>query len=106
VEAAIREAIALFLDVSADNIDIEIKPEVPNEVDQARRARTALRRAEESAEQATRAAAELLIKQGYTVRDAGSLLGVSPQRISQITAGKLTRSADRAGDVGETKRAA
>jgi predicted RNase H-like HicB family nuclease len=85
VEAMAREAVALMLDVAPDSFEIEVKPEVPSEVTVARQARTALRQAELSAEEATRSAAEALLRQGYTVRDAGELLGISPQRVSQIT---------------------
>lgn len=93
VESTAREAIALMLDVAPGSFEIIVKPEVPGEVTQARQARTALRQAERSAEEATRSAAEALLRQGYTVRDAGELLGISPQRVSQITRG--SRSDDR-----------
>ena len=67
VETMAREAIALMLNVRPDSFDVEVKPDVPGEVVQARRARRELRRAEEAAEQATKAAAQTLLKQGYTV---------------------------------------
>lgn len=102
VEGVVREAIALFLDVAPDGFEVVVKPEVPDEVDQARQARRALRHAEESAERATRAAAEALIKQGLTVRDAGILLGISPQRVSQITSTKTPPTAS----VGEREQTA
>lgn len=88
VEAMAREAIALMLNVSPNTFDVEVKPEVPGEVARARKARTELRRAEESAEEATKSAARALLEKGYTVRDAGKLLGISPQRVSQLTAAK------------------
>lgn len=107
VDETVRQAIALFLDVAPDTFDVEVKPEVPDEVDQARKARNALRRAEESAEHATKTAAETLIKQGYTVRDAGNLLGISPQRVSQITAAKTPpRKAEAVDSAGRKKTAA
>jgi predicted RNase H-like HicB family nuclease len=90
VEAMAREAIALMLNVRPDSFHVEVKPDVPGEVVQARLARRELRRAEEAADQATRAAAQTLLKQGYTVRDAGSLLGISPQRVSQLTSRQRT----------------
>ncbi|MFF5172165.1 helix-turn-helix domain-containing protein [Micromonospora sp. NPDC000089] len=85
VEAMAREAIALMLDIAPDSFDVVVHPEVPGEVARARQARTELRQAERSAEEATRLAARALLSEGYTVRDAGELLGISPQRVSQIT---------------------
>ncbi|MGW4464189.1 hypothetical protein [Micromonospora sp. NPDC004704] len=88
VEAMARDAIAVLLDVSPKSFDIEIHPDVPSEVTTARRARAKLAEAEQSAEQATLKAAKALLEKGYTVRDAGSLLGISPQRVSQLTTQK------------------
>jgi predicted RNase H-like HicB family nuclease len=101
VEPMAREAIALMLDVDVDSFHVEVKPKVPDEVVRARQARSALREAEQSAEEATRHAATELLRQGYTVRDAGKLLGISPQRVSQITASKpSTREKPRADAKG------
>ncbi|WP_329109020.1 type II toxin-antitoxin system HicB family antitoxin [Micromonospora sp. NBC_01699] len=88
VEAMARDAIAALLDVSPESFDIEVRPEVPGEVNAARRARARLVEAERSAEEATVEAARKLLAEGYTVRDAGKLLGISPQRVSQLTASK------------------
>jgi predicted RNase H-like HicB family nuclease len=88
VEAMARDAIAALLDVSPKSFDIEVRPELPGEVTAARRARAKLVEAEQSAEKATVEAAKKLIADGYTVRDAGKLLGISPQRVSQLTAQK------------------
>jgi predicted RNase H-like HicB family nuclease len=89
-----REAIALMLDVAPDTIQVEVTPEVPSPVSQALEARRAARLAEEIAEQATTAAAQALLDDGYTVRDAGALLGLSPQRISQIAPSATKRADD------------
>lgn len=95
VEGMAREAIALMLEVAPDSFEVKVVPEVPQEVANALQARNALRQAERCAEEATRHAAEALLSSGYTVRDAGRLLGISPQRVSQITrsAGKAQRPA-------------
>ncbi|WP_433825741.1 hypothetical protein ACQP2E_26955 [Actinoplanes sp. CA-015351] len=61
-------------------------PEFPGTVTEALRARQAAREADAKAEQATESAVCALLHDGYTVRDAGALLGLSPQRISQIAA--------------------
>jgi predicted RNase H-like HicB family nuclease len=87
-EAMARDAIALMLEVPAESFDIEIAPEIPNEVAEALRAREEYCRAEEEANAATERAAHWLITNGYTVRDAGRLLNLSPQRVSQITSGQ------------------
>lgn len=88
VEDMARDAIALMLDVSPSGIQIEVQPELPDEVTNARRAREELKEAEEAANAATEKAAQWLVGNGYTVRDAGQLLELSPQRVSQITAKK------------------
>ena len=93
VEAMAREAIALMLDVRPDSFEVEVRPEVPRVVARARQARAAQRQAEQSAEAATLSAARELLGQGYTVRDAGALLGISPQRISQLTGKAAVRKA-------------
>jgi predicted RNase H-like HicB family nuclease len=97
VEAMARDAIALFLDVTPDTLAIEVRPEIPAEAAEAVAARTAAREAETWADKLTRAAAAALLAKGYTVRDAGALLGISPQRVSQLTAGPSTRNSAKRG---------
>jgi predicted RNase H-like HicB family nuclease len=92
VEAMVRDAIALFLDVAPDTLAIEVRPEVPAEATEAVAARKAAREAETWADRLTRSAAAALLAKGYTVRDAGALLDISPQRVSQLTAGSSTRN--------------
>jgi predicted RNase H-like HicB family nuclease len=79
-----REAIALMLDVVPDSFDVDLRPEVPDEVTVALNARQEAERAEERANRVTRDAITSLLARGLTVRDAGSLLHLSPQRVSQI----------------------
>jgi predicted RNase H-like HicB family nuclease len=83
-EGMARDAIALMLDVDPATIAVEVRPEQPSVVSRALEARRAARQAEETAERATAAAVQALLDDGYTVRDAGALLSLSPQRISQI----------------------
>ncbi|MEW2441555.1 type II toxin-antitoxin system HicB family antitoxin [Micromonospora marina] len=99
VEAMAREAIALLLDVDPQSFDVDVRPDLPQEVTRARKARSALRKAEETAEEATVTAARALLEKGYTVRDAGALLGISPQRVSQLAPKKAR--ADHAGETNE-----
>ncbi|MFV2020984.1 type II toxin-antitoxin system HicB family antitoxin [Micromonospora sp. LOL_023] len=90
VAAMAREAIALLLDVDPDKVEVDVRPELPGMVSVALDARRAARDADEKAERATATAVLALLRDGYTVRDAGALLGLSPQRISQISARNTT----------------
>lgn len=65
-----RDAIALILDVAPDTVQVEILPEVPNPASKALEAR----RAEETADQATAAAARALLDDGYP--NAGQCSGL------------------------------
>jgi predicted RNase H-like HicB family nuclease len=84
VAAMAQEAIALMLDVDPATVQVEVHPELPATAAQALDARRAAREADAAAEQATATAIQALLGDGYTVRDTGALLGLSPQRISQI----------------------
>lgn len=86
VAAMTREAIALMLDVDPATIRVEVSPELPATATHALDARRVAREAERAAEKATATAVRALLDDGYTVRDTGALLGLSPQRISQIAA--------------------
>ena len=97
VEAMARDAIALFLNVTPDTFAIEVRPEIPAEATEAVAARKAAREAETWADKLTRAAAAALLAKGYTVRDAGALLDISPQRVSQLTAGSSRQKSAKRG---------
>jgi hypothetical protein len=83
-----RDAIAGFLGVAEDSFEIVVAPEVPvalrSMVDEATLARSQAAQAQDVAAQLTRDAAQGLVDEGLTVRDAGVLLGVSHQRIAQL----------------------
>lgn len=85
-----REAIAMALDVSEDSFDIDVHVDLGDELaGQLQRTKqvseaAAAKQAEASARM--RAMAHLLRDQGYTVRDAGRLMDVSSQRVSQLLA--------------------
>ncbi len=89
-EATARDAIAGVLDVASDSFEIIVVPEVPESlrrlVDEATAARSQAARAQDAASQLTRDAAQRLVEEGLTVRDAGALLGMSHQRIAQLVA--------------------
>jgi hypothetical protein len=89
VEAMTRDVVALIRDVPPDTFQVVVEPHVDDDADHAVAAsEAATRRAREVAEEANRlqreAVAILLNKHRLTVRDAGMLLHVSPQRISQL----------------------
>ena len=89
-EAMIREAIALTLEIPEDSFDVVIELQMESlgdlrdPIDDALRARKAAEEAQQASTIAMRHAVRKLRDSGYTARDAGILLGVSNQRISQI----------------------
>ena len=90
LEAAVRDLLAVWLEVPADGFDIEIDPEVPRAaagpLRRARKLRSDVDRLQGEAAGATREAATALLRAGLTLRDAGVLLGVSYQRVAQLVA--------------------
>jgi predicted RNase H-like HicB family nuclease len=85
VEDMARDAIALMLDVPAESFAVEVRPELPPAAARAVEARRAAKDAAKEAEEGTTQAVRELLGDGFTVRDIGAMLGLSPQRISQIT---------------------
>jgi DNA-directed RNA polymerase specialized sigma subunit len=89
-EAMAREVIALVLDVPQDSFDVAVAPELSEE---HRGALAELDRAKEQCAESMAALAErqqkvtlqLVREAGLTVRDAATVLGVSFQRVSQLT---------------------
>jgi predicted RNase H-like HicB family nuclease len=102
-EAMARDAIALFLDVPSDSFDIRIEPVLPRDLQRkVGRARKARDEAEvlqrEAANASAEVAADLVQTAHLTVRDAGRVLGLSHQRITQLlnaASGKGKRSHGR-----------
>ena len=92
VRRRIREALGLWVD-DADNAELVEELRLPHSARQAIRrsaaARVQAERGRENAQQATGAAAQLLVQRlGLGVRDAGELLGLSYQRVQQLVSGK------------------
>jgi predicted RNase H-like HicB family nuclease len=84
----VREALSLDIGDAAFTVEITEKITLPaNARQELARQQTARRRAEEHAQEAmktTKEAARALAKAGLSVRDAGSLLGLTGARVSQI----------------------
>jgi predicted RNase H-like HicB family nuclease len=90
VESMAREVIALMLDVPEHSFDVTVQTDLASlgdlraSIDEARDAREAAELAQDRASTTMRHAVGEIRSSGYTSRDAGMLLGVSNQRISQI----------------------
>ena len=82
-----REAIGLMLDTDPDSIQVVVEPQLPERVqlalDRIAAARAARKAAEEAERGAMQAAARTLTDT-LSQRDAGKIIGVSFQRISQL----------------------
>jgi hypothetical protein len=90
VEATVRDAIALFLNVRPDSFDVRIVPVLPRELQKkVGRVRKVRDEAEVLQRQATMVSAEVaadLVERAHlTVRDAGTVLGVSHQRVDNCS---------------------
>jgi len=108
----VRDAIALFLDVPSDSFDVKIEPvlsrDLQGKVGRARKVRgeaEVLQR--EAAIASAEVAADLVQTAHLTVRDAGRVLGLSHQRITQLlkaASGKGKRSHGRGTRVAGADR--
>ncbi|MHB2023336.1 MAG: hypothetical protein ACYCO3_08410 [Mycobacteriales bacterium] len=108
VEGMTREAIALLLDVPADSFDVSVEPLLDPDVQATVSAATeASEKARGAAKDAGRlqreAARTLLAKYRLTVRDAGTLLRLSPQRVSQLAARPRIHTAPSPSKAGSDK---
>lgn len=90
VEAMARDALALLLDVDPASFAVEVDLELPEAwarvVADARQARTDADAAEKTAQATVRGAAQTLLDAGLSMRDVGSIMGVSHQRVAQLVA--------------------
>lgn len=90
VPAMVADAVSLLEGIPAGEVEVDLEVDLgdPTALDQARRARAqveAAARAQEEAARASRAAvAHLRHRVKLSVRDTAVVLGVSPQRVSQL----------------------
>ena len=104
-ETMVRDYIAVDLDLDPEAFDLEITAEVGDGLDaEVTAVRRDIREAERALAQAaerSRALARALADKGITGRDVARVLGVSPQRVSQLlkagtaTAGSASATARR-----------
>jgi predicted RNase H-like HicB family nuclease len=102
VDATVRDAIALFLDVLPDSFEINIEPVLPRDLQKkVGRVRKVRDEAEvlqrQAATVSAEVAADLVQRAHLTVRDAGRVLGVSHQRVAQLL--KVSAANPRRGRV-------
>jgi predicted RNase H-like HicB family nuclease len=106
-EEAARDAIALMLDIAPDSFDVTIEPELSADeraaIAAAAAANQAAEEAAEAARIAGRRAAEVLTR-SLSQRDAGRILGVSFQRVSQLLQHTSTPRAGRSRRSNRAKR--
>ncbi len=85
-----RDAIAATIGAAPDsftiNVTVDLGDELQAQLDKTQEMARAAERAHVEAAARTRQLARLLKDSGYTARDSGRLMGLSPQRISQLLA--------------------
>lgn len=85
---AMREAIAFVAEVDPATVEVDLRPVVPTAVTEHVQAAAHYREqahgANRSAAQESRAAARALRDSGLSVRDVGTVLGISHQRAHQL----------------------
>lgn len=90
VEATARDLVATYLDVDPETVAITVAIDLPasirSDLDTAARLADDARRLSDDAADRRRAAARELRSRGLTVREIGTVLGVSFQRAQQLLA--------------------
>ena len=95
-EGMVRDYIALDLGVEPDSFDVTITPEVGDGLDQdvaeVRRKISEAEQAQAQAAERSRALVRRLAAMGLSGKDTAKVLGVSPQRVSQLLKASNTGS--------------
>jgi hypothetical protein len=104
-EAMVRDYIHLDTGEAPDSFDVDIVPEVSQELDrqtrEARRAVIAAEKAQQAAAARSREVARGLKGIGLTGREIAVVLRVSPQRVSQLLRHKDARAVEASAKHGE-----
>lgn len=107
-EGMARDALVTMLDLDPESFQVEVVPVLDDEtsavLDDVVQARNELARAQRHAAGATRQAVQVLTRRdGLTMRDAGRVLGVSYQRVAQLSQGQhlLAEQDELAEEIGE-----
>ena len=89
VASMVRDLVVTLTGADPSDVQVDLNVALPGQARRAlRKFVSSQRRARELAARAAedqRAAARELVDAGISVRDAGTVLGVSPQRVSQLT---------------------
>lgn len=90
VPTMVADAVSLVTGIPPEEVDVELAPELPPRVTKdLARARAAQDRADEAAREAATVKREIVRQlredAGMSVRDVGIVVGISPQRVSQLT---------------------
>ena len=98
VESMARDLVAIMTGIEPDSFELDVRVQLPDSVrahlSEVERARHAEAEARSHAATELRAAAAELKNAGLSVRELGSVLGISYQRASQLTSRSAT-SAER-----------
>ena len=91
VHRLMPEAIAFVAEVPEGEVEIDLRPEVGDWIfdtlDKAREDQAHAEELSRSAAADTRKVAAALVRDGISMRDVGTILGVSHQRVAQLAAG-------------------
>jgi hypothetical protein len=93
IEQVVRDLVAMILDLDEGAFDVEVEYVLPRDVDllvcEAIGAQTWLEAARELVRERASAAARALSEQGFSRREAATLLGLSDRRLDQLLRGDV-----------------